>query len=179
MFNIVLHEPEIPNNTGNIGRTCVATGCSLHLIHPLGFDTSEKACRRAGLDYWPRLKPREHPSWETYLTTEQPARLWFFSTHASRPLTGLTAPLLMPGDSLVFGKETRGLPPSLLHAHPTQSIMLPMIAGERSLNLATAVCAVIYLGLDHLQRAGMLSLTPAGRLNAPPTPDITRPPAPL
>ncbi len=166
MFHIVLHEPEIPNNTGNIGRTCVATGCSLHLIQPLGFDTSEKACRRAGLDYWARLRPTEHASWDAFLTTQRPARLWFFTTHAKRPLTGLASPLLREGDYLVFGKETRGLPPSLLAQHPDSLITLPMLEGERSLNLATAVCSVVYLGIDHLQRAGLVTLTPEGRLNS-------------
>jgi len=182
MFHIVLHEPEIPNNTGNIGRTCVATGCSLHLIQPLGFDTSEKACRRAGLDYWPRLRPREHVSWDSFLSTQQPARLWFFTTHATRPLTGLAQPLLNHGDYLVFGKETRGLPSTLLAQHPESLITLPMLEGERSLNLATAVCSVIYLGIDQLQRAGVLTLTPAGRL-APsaalqPAPPTGEPPPP-
>ncbi|MFN9993575.1 MAG: tRNA (cytidine(34)-2'-O)-methyltransferase, partial [Phycisphaerales bacterium] len=75
-FDVVLHEPEIPNNTGNIGRTCVATGCALDLIHPLGFELSEKACRRAGLDYWPRLCVREHADWDGYLRVRCPSRLW-------------------------------------------------------------------------------------------------------
>ena len=73
LFHVILHEPEIPNNTGNIGRTCIAAGCALHLVRPLGFDTSEKACRRAGLDYWPRLKPREHDSFDECLRAIEPA----------------------------------------------------------------------------------------------------------
>jgi tRNA (cytidine/uridine-2'-O-)-methyltransferase len=145
-FHIVLHRPEIPNNTGNIGRTCVATGCGLHLIHPLGFDISEKACRRAGLDYWPRLWVREHSSWETYLADQRPGRMWVFSTkiREARPVFETS---LQPGDHLVFGRETAGLPDEILAAYPDQRLYLPMVPGERSLNLATAVCAAVYEGV--------------------------------
>ncbi len=143
-FHVVLHEPEIPNNTGNIGRTCIATGCALHLIRPLGFDTSEKACRRAGLDYWPRLQPREHGSWSAYLDAARPARVWLFTTKSDRPHWEAD---LRPGDHLVFGKETRGLPAEILGEAPDRLLTLPMVAGERSLNLATAVCAAVYEGL--------------------------------
>ncbi len=162
-FHIVLHEPEIPNNTGNIGRTCIATGCELHLIQPLGFSTSVKACRRAGLDYWPRLAPSEHASWDAYLAAAAPSppRLWFFSTKAHTPVWD--APLAT-GDHLVFGKETRGLPDDLLAAYPNRLVCLPMAAGERSLNLATAVCAAIYEGLRQLRAAGVLSLDADSRL---------------
>src|SRR5689334_7633164 len=139
LFHVVLHEPEIPNNTGNIGRTCVATGCALHLVHPLGFDTDEKACRRAGLDYWPRLDVREHPSWPAYIGTFAPARRWLFSTKAKRSVFDAD---LRPGDHLVFGKETAGLPPEILTGSPDRSLFLPMVPGERSLNVATAACAV-------------------------------------
>lgn len=163
-FQVVLHEPEIPNNTGNIGRTCVATGCSLRLIRPLGFDTSEKACRRAGLDYWPRLDVREHESWGDYLAAERPAggRLWFFSTRPGRPAFDAD---LHPGDALIFGKETGGLPASILDAYPDRRLFLPMAPGERSLNLATAVCAVVYEGIRQLLSRGELSLDPTGRLS--------------
>ena len=103
LFHVVLHEPEIPNNTGNIGRTCVATGCALHLIKPLGFDTSEKECRRAGLDYWPRLGVREHDSWDAFGLAPSgtgtppldPARLWLFSTKATRHVFDAE---FLPGD---------------------------------------------------------------------------------
>lgn len=160
LFHITLHEPEIPNNTGNIGRTCVATGCALHLIHPLGFDTSIKALRRAGLDYWPRLNPTEHESLAAYLTIARPPRLWAFSTKATRTVHDVE---LRAGDHLLFGKETRGLPDAILARFEGRVIGLPMLAGERSLNLATAVCAAIYLGIDQLLRSGDLSLE-AGRL---------------
>lgn len=161
-FHVVLHEPEIPNNTGNIGRTCVATGCGLHLIHPLAFDTSERACRRAGLDYWPRLGVREHGSWEAYQHTESPERLWILTTKASRTVFDAD---LRPGDHLVFGKESAGLPPSILIEHARRALCLPMIAGERSLNLATAVCAVVYEGLRQMIARGDIPLGVNGRID--------------
>jgi len=147
LFHIVLHEPEIPNNTGNIGRTCVATGCALHLIHPLGFEISEKACRRAGLDYWPRLNVHEHESWAAFESLQRPPRLWFCSTKGTRTLFDAD---LHRSDYLVFGRETRGLPASLLAGQEDRTLILPMAAGERSLNLATAVCAVVYEGVRQL-----------------------------
>lgn len=162
-FHVVLHEPEIPNNTGNIGRTCVATGCGLHLIHPLGFDISEKACRRAGLDYWPRLGVREHLSWSEYRDAEKPARSWVLSTKATRCVFDAD---LRPGDHLVFGKETAGLPADILAEMSDRAVALPMVAGERSLNLATAVCAVVYEGLRQLIARGEASVGPGGRLEA-------------
>jgi len=150
LFEVVLHQPEIPNNTGNIGRTCVALGCSLHLIHPLGFQLSEHACRRAGLDYWPRLTLHEHRSWADYRSADPDARTWLFSTKATTPLWDAS---FQPGDHLVFGSETRGLPDELLDRHPQNTLVLPMIPGERSLNLATAACAVLYEGLRQLASA--------------------------
>ncbi|MDX2131927.1 MAG: tRNA (cytidine(34)-2'-O)-methyltransferase [Planctomycetota bacterium] len=161
LFRVVLVEPEIPNNTGNIGRTCVATGCALHLIHPLGFDTSEKACRRAGLDYWPRLGVREHDSFDEF-TREHPAtRLWLFSTHARRLYFDAD---LRAGDALVFGKETRGLGPDLLARYADRTLTMPMVVGERSLNLATAVCAVVYEGVRQACARGEITIDPNGRL---------------
>lgn len=160
LFHIALHQPEIPNNTGNIGRTCVATRCALHLIHPLGFDVSEKACRRAGLDYWPRLQVREHPSLEDYLAAEAPPGLWVFSTKATRPLFDAD---LRRGDHLLFGRETRGLPQEVLDRFPDRLLLLPMVEGERSLNLATAVCTAIYEGVRQLVAGGAASVE-GGRL---------------
>jgi len=159
----VLHEPEIPNNTGNIGRTCVATGCMLHLIKPLGFDVSEKACRRAGLDYWARLAPTMHEDFDAYLQRERPARVWLFTTRTTRALTGATCPI-RPGDHLIFGKETRGLPDDLLERFPDSLVTLAMLPNERSLNLATAVCAAVYLGIDQGLRDGTVRLDSQGRL---------------
>lgn len=167
LFHVVLHQPEIPNNTGNIGRTCVATGCALHLVHPLGFDTSEKACRRAGLDYWPRLNVREHASWEAYagVTGDVPAgRRWFFHTRGARSVFDVA---FEPGDHLVFGRETRGLPVDMLEAHAEQVVFMPMVPGERSLNLATAVCAVVYEGVRQLVGRGKVGVSGDGRLVLP------------
>lgn len=163
LFHVVLHEPEIPNNTGNIGRTCIATGCSLHLVHPLGFSTSVKACRRAGLDYWPRLQPTEHPDWPLYLASQRPASMWLLTTRAARPVWDAQ---FRRGDHLVFGKETAGLPDEILAANPDRLVTLPMVPEERSLNLATAVCAVVYEGIRQLREAGDLSLDESGRLHA-------------
>ncbi len=160
LFNVVLVAPQIPNNTGNIGRTCVATGSSLHLVHPLAFDTSEKACRRAGLDYWPRLSVTEHPSWEAFLA-RGPAPLWLFSTKATRPVYDAH---FQPGDWLVFGNETQGLPSDILEAFPDRLLTLPMVPEERSLNLATAVCAVVYEGVRQVLASGQARLDGQGRL---------------
>lgn len=161
LFHVVLHAPEIPNNTGNIGRTCVATACALHLIHPLGFDLSEKARRRAGLDYWPRLDVREHESWAAYLAAHSGARRWLLTTKASRTLFDAS---IRPGDHLIFGNETAGLPTEVLAAYPDRVLSLPMLPGERSLNLATAVCAVVYEGIRQAVEAGHCGLDSAGRL---------------
>ena len=159
----MLHQPEIPNNTGNIGRTCIATGCALHLIHPLGFSTSEKACRRAGLDYWPRLNPTEHVDWNRYNDTLRPASSWFFTTKTVRPAWDAD---LRRGDHLVFGRETAGLPPSILDAYPDRLLTLPMVPGERSLNLATAVCAVVYEAIRQMTARGEIHVDTHGRINA-------------
>lgn len=158
---MVLHRPEIPNNTGNIGRTCLALGCALHLIRPLGFDTSVKALRRAGLDYWPRLAVREHDSWEAYLAAEPGRPLWLLSSKATRPVW--EAPLAR-GDALVFGSETSGLPESLLDCYRDRIIGLPMVPRERSLNLATAVCAVACEGVRQLASRGEVRLDAGGRI---------------
>jgi tRNA (cytidine/uridine-2'-O-)-methyltransferase len=164
LFHIALHEPEIPNNTGNIGRTCVATRCALHLIHPLGFDVSQKACRRAGLDYWPRLDVREHRSWAAYRQALGPRRAWVLTTRATRTIFQAD---LRRGDHLIFGKETRGLPEAVLAEFPDHALCLPMVAGERSLNLATAVCSIIYEGVRQLLARGEVSLD-GPRLIVPP-----------
>ncbi len=161
LFHVVLVEPEIPNNTGNIGRTCVATGCALHLIKPLGFDTSEKACRRAGLDYWPRLGVHEHEDWEAYLARARPERLWLCSTKAKQVAWEGD---LRPGDHFIFGRETAGLPEALLDRYRERLLLLPMVPGERSLNLATAVCAVVYEGLRQACSSGFVRISDLGRI---------------
>jgi len=161
LFHVVLVRPQIPNNTGNIGRTCVGTGCSLHLVHPLAFDTSEKACRRAGLDYWPRLSVREHESWDDFLGS-QPEPVWLFSTKAQRPVFDAQ---LRRGDWLIFGNETEGLPESDLRQGGDRVLSLPMLPQERSLNLATAVCTVVYEGVRQCLNRGDLRLDGAGRIS--------------
>lgn len=144
MFHVVLHEPEIPNNTGNIGRTCVATGSALHLIEPLGFDIDEKACRRAGLDYWPRLALRTHTEIEAYERATSGARRWYLSTKGG---SNFFEAELLAGDHLVFGKESKGLPPEVLERAGDRVLRLPMMPGERSLNLSSVVCTVVFEGI--------------------------------
>lgn len=136
----------------------------MHLIKPLGFDTSEKACRRAGLDYWPRLRPTEHDSWPDYLEAAPSPRRWIFTTKTTRPVWNVE---FHPGDHLVFGKETRGLPQSILDAHPDRLVTLPMVTGERSLNLATAVCAAVYEAIRQMTLRSEVSLDSSGRIVLP------------
>jgi len=144
--HIVLLSPKIPNNTGNIGRTAAATGARLHIVHPIGFDMSTKALRRAGLDYWHLVDWREHESWETFLENEQPERLWLYTTKADRPHWEAA---FARGDYLLFGDEISGVSQAI-HDWVVKTygegnrITLPMRAEARSLNLATAVCAAVY-----------------------------------
>lgn len=156
-FELVLVEPEIPTNTGNIGRTAAATGCRLHIVHPIGFDMDEKARRRAGLDYWDALDCREHASWAAYLDLEAPSRAWLFSAHGGRPYWEATFAL---GDHLIFGKESSGIDVAVRDAFeakygPDRVLTIPMAArhGIRILNLATAVAIATYEGLRQLERA--------------------------
>ena len=142
MFNIVLHEPEIPPNTGNIARTCVGTGCQLHLIEPLGFDLSEKSLRRAGLDYWQHLQWQKHSHWQNWWKTVLDTnRVFLFTTKTDRVLYDVS---FQEGDHLVFGSETRGLPQTRLEEFPLQTVTLPMTSNIRSLNLSNAVAVAIY-----------------------------------
>ena len=164
LLHVVLHEPEIPNNTGAIGRTCVATGCALHLIEPIAFDTDEKACRRAGLDYWQRLAPAQHAGWDAYTSGTPGAPRWYFSTRGTRPVWDAD---FAPGDHLVFGKETKGLPCELLDAHPERVLSFPMVPGERSLNLANAACAAVYEALRQLAACGAVQIDRDGRVTRP------------
>lgn len=168
-MHVVLVEPEIPNNTGNIGRTCVTTGCRLHLVHPLAFDIDEKACRRAGLDYWPRLDLVEHKDAQSYLEkhpprTESPGRSWFLTSHAERSL--FEAPMAV-GDHLVFGRESAGLGRGVLDQVPmSQRVSVPMVPGERSLNLSTCVAVCVYSAIRNMYGSGEVQLDEHGRLLA-------------
>lgn len=141
MFNVVLVEPEIPPNTGNIGRLCLATQSTLHLVRPFGFSTDDRALKRAGLDYWKEVDRREWNSLgELQATQSNAARYFYLTTKATRPYYTIS---FQPGDYLVFGRETKGLPETLLKAHPDNLITIPM-HGTRSLNLATAVAIVLF-----------------------------------
>ena len=144
MFNIVLVEPEIPPNTGNVIRLAANTGCSLHLIEPLGFSMDDKHMRRAGLDYHEYATLKRHASWAAFVRSEQPRaeRMFALTTHGS--LNAFEG-LFQPGDYLVFGSETKGLDPTLRESFaPAQRIRLPMLAGQRSLNLSNAVAVTVF-----------------------------------
>jgi tRNA (cytidine/uridine-2'-O-)-methyltransferase len=144
-MHIVLVAPEIPQNTGSIGRLCVATGSTLHLIDPLGFTIDDRHLRRAGLDYWPHVDLVRHRSWEAFLTARPPGRLLSFSARAARSYTTIR---YQEDDLLVFGGESRGLPPGLRAAHGDALYGIPLASEHvRSLNLATAVAVVLYEGL--------------------------------
>ena len=150
LFRIVLIEPEIPQNTGNIGRTCVATNCELHLVGKMGFEINDTNLKRAGLDYWPHLTWYRHVTFEDWWQkVEDPSRVWFFTTKTKRTYF---EPKFQPGDWLVFGKETKGLDPDLLAKFPNQTVTIPMVGeGARSLNLATSVAIAAYEGLRQNQ----------------------------
>jgi tRNA (cytidine/uridine-2'-O-)-methyltransferase len=141
MFHIVLIEPEIPQNTGNIARLCVAAGARLHLVGPLGFSIDEKAVRRAGMDYWERLDLRTWSSWEELRAANPEGRFYFLSSKVERSYWDAA---FQDGDFLVFGRETKGLPSSLLAEHPDRTLTIPMTDGTRSINLATSVGIVLY-----------------------------------
>ena len=141
MFNIVLVEPEIPPNTGNIGRLCLATRSTLHLVGPLGFSTDDRTLKRAGLDYWAEVDVRSWDSFGQLQAAQDPvARYFFLTTKSSRPYHAVQ---FHRGDFLVYGRETKGLPETLLRANTDRLLTIPM-HGTRSLNLATAVAIVLF-----------------------------------
>ncbi len=158
MFNIVLVEPEIPQNTGNIARTCAATGCTLHLVKPLGFEISDRYLKRAGLDYWHLVDVKIYENFEELCQKHPGARFRFYTTKARRRHTDAD---YREGDFLVFGRETRGLDEELLLAHPDECVRIPMIGEARSLNLSNAAAVAVYealrqTGFDGLESAGNL-----------------------
>jgi len=155
-MNVVLFQPEIPPNTGNVARLCAATRTRLHLIEPLGFRLDEPALRRAGVDYWDHVDWRLWPDWVTFLAAlPAGARLWFVEAHGPRRYTEVR---YAPDDYLVFGRETAGLPPRLLQDHPDRWIRLPMFhPGVRSLNLANCVAVVLFEALRQLGFPGELA----------------------
>lgn len=166
----MLIEPEIPNNTGSVARTCVGTGCGLHLVHPLGFDIDEKACRRAGLDYWPRVRLTEHADLAAYERTlpggfgggGSPG-VWLFSARAARSV--FEAPM-RPGDHLVFGRESTGLPTRLIEGYADRLVSIPICPGERSLNLSNAVAIAVYEMVRKMIGSGVACVDNSGRLRA-------------
>ena len=152
MLNVVLVEPEIPQNCGNIARTCAATGARLHLIRPLGFDISEKAVRRAGLDYWHLVEVFDYENLEDFFSKNDVRQMWCLSTKAPRSYAEAR---FEDGCYLFFGKETKGLPESFLEEHRQQCIRLPMRQEARSLNLSNSVAITVYEALRQLDFAGL------------------------
>lgn len=159
MFHIVLVEPEIPQNTGNIARTCAATGCVLHLVRPLGFEISDKYLKRAGLDYWQFVDVRVHDDFEEVLKAFPQSSFHYFTTKARRAYTECA---YSEGDVLVFGKETKGLPEELLVQFPQACVRIPMIEETRSLNLSNSVAVAVYEGL---RQNGFRGLSSQGELH--------------
>ncbi|WJH34940.1 tRNA (uridine(34)/cytosine(34)/5-carboxymethylaminomethyluridine(34)-2'-O)-methyltransferase TrmL [Paenibacillus sp. CC-CFT747] len=151
-FHIVLVEPEIPANTGNISRTCAATGTFLHLVKPLGFSTDDRTLKRAGLDYWPSVKLEYHDSFEELQKLYPAGRYYYATTKAERRYTDFS---FADGDFFVFGKETKGLPEELLRAHPETCMRIPMGEAVRSLNLSNSAAVVLYEGLRQTGFTGL------------------------
>ena len=159
MMHIVLVNPEIPQNTGNIARSCAATGARLHLIEPLGFELSDKYLKRAGLDYWHMMTLEVHPSWQAFCEAYPDARLHFATTKAPRAYCEAA---YADGDFLVFGRETRGLDVELLSHNYEKCIRIPMIPEARSLNLSNSVAIVLY---EALRQQGFPGLCAEGHLH--------------
>lgn len=142
MFHIVLFEPEIPPNTGNIIRLAANTGCQLHLIEPLGFKLDEKSVNRAGMDYAELQDVKTYKGWDEFLTTQKPTRIFALSTKGTRCHS---EPKFQPGDYLLFGPETRGLPASLRESLPQEQVLrIPMVANSRSMNLSNSVAVMVF-----------------------------------
>jgi tRNA (cytidine/uridine-2'-O-)-methyltransferase len=141
LLHVVLHQPDIPQNTGNIGRTCVAVGAKLWLIRPLGFVLDERHLRRAGMDYWEHLDYEVVENWADFRNRCPSGRVWLIENPAAQLLWEAT---FSPGDVLVFGSETQGLPPSLIDEYRSSTVQLPMRPAVRSLNLASTVNTAVY-----------------------------------
>ena len=152
MLNIVLLEPEIPQNCGNIARTCAATGCRLHLIRPLGFDISEKAVKRAGLDYWHLVEVLDYENLDDFFSRNDVQEFWCLSTKAPRSYTEAA---FTDECYLFFGKETKGLPEDFLDKHFESCVRIPMRAEARSLNLSNAVAITVFEALRQLDFPGL------------------------
>lgn len=143
-LNIVLYEPEIPANTGNIGRTCVATGTRLHLIEPLGFHLTEKAVKRAGMDYWPQLDVTRYINYQDFLEKNPGAKIYMATTKAQKVYTEVK---YEPDCYIMFGKESAGIPEEILKANPDTAVRIPMVGDTRSLNLGNSAAIILYEAL--------------------------------
>ena len=157
-INIVLHEPEIPQNTGNIARTCAATGAALHLIRPLGFAIDDRKLKRAGLDYWHQLDITYYDGLDDFYAKNPGVEVYYFSTKAPHLYTDIEYPNPV---FIMFGKETKGLPEELLHQNPDRCVRLPMREGLRSLNLSNSVAIAVY---EILRQGSFADLKTAGEL---------------
>jgi tRNA (cytidine/uridine-2'-O-)-methyltransferase len=155
MFHVVLYEPEIPANTGNIGRLCVALGATLHFVGPLGFRLDDRSLRRAGVDYWPDVTIVRHVTMADFESSHPADRLFCFSARATVPYTQVR---YRPGDALVFGAESYGLPPEVLDRHAGRILCIPIPTGKvRSLNLATAAGIVLYEALRQVEEGNRVA----------------------
>ncbi len=152
-LNIVLVEPEIPQNTGNVVRTCAATGTRLHIVKPMGFEIDDKKLKRAGLDYWHFLNIKYYENLEDFFNKNEGGRFFYLSSKAPTSYTDVS---FNDGDFLLFGKETKGLPEDLLKEHPERAIRIPMISDARCLNLSNSVAIVVY---EALRQNNFASLT--------------------
>ena len=161
-MHIVLHQPEIPANTGNIGRTCVATGTSLHLIEPLGFSLEEKQLKRAGMDYWSHLDVHRYMNYETFLEQNPGAKVWMATTKAHKVYSEVE---FGPNDYIMFGKESAGIPEEILVENEENCIRIPMLSEIRSLNLSNSVAIVLYEALRQNNFSGMQEFGELHRLN--------------
>ena len=158
-MNIILHQPEIPQNTGNIGRTCVATGTSLHLIEPLGFRLDEKSLQRAGMDYWQHLDVHRYVNFEEFLAKNPGAKIWMATTKAKHTYSEVE---FGENDFIMFGKESAGIPEEILVDYEDTCIRIPMLPEIRSLNLSNSVAIVLY---EALRQQGFASMQLEGELH--------------
>ena len=158
-LNIVLYEPEIPANTGNIGRTCVATGTRLHLIEPLGFHLDEKSIKRAGMDYWSELDVTTYVNWDDFCEKNPGAKIYMATTKGRHVYTEVS---YEPDCYIMFGKESAGIPEEVLVEHKEDSIRIPMLGDIRSLNLGNSVAIVLY---EALRQNGFEKMTMEGHLH--------------
>ena len=161
-MHIVLHQPEIPANTGNIGRTCVATGTSLHLIEPLGFRLDEKSIKRSGMDYWEHLNVTRYINYVEFLEKHPGAKIWYATTKARRAYTEVT---FGEDDYIMFGKESAGIPEEILVDNEESCIRIPMLPEIRSLNLSNSVAIVLYEALRQNEFKSMERTGKLHRLN--------------